>query len=325
MRFHGRFVGAAITLVAGMHCLPARADEGGASVYLLGSGAPDAAVLPPLPGVFLDNSIYIYDGGTGGTRDLVIGGKIVSDVDATLAANFTTLLWVPNAKIAGGTLAIGGAFAFGGTIVDAAAVITGPAGRTLDIRGHDSAFVVGDPIVSASLGWKFGKLHVAASSFVNIPVGHYREGQLANLSFHRWAGDVSLATSWHDEESGWDISGKAGVTFNGRNAATDYNSGNDLHLEASAGKTLGKKFSAAVFGYQFVQISGDTGSGAKLGPYRGEVTGLGGTVAYSDVFGRVPTTLRLRVAQEFWAKNRPSGTAVMFSVTLPLSMKTPGQ
>lgn len=151
-----------------------------------------------------------------------------------------------------------------------------------------------------------------------MPVGQYRDGQLANLSFHRWAGDVSLATSWHDEESGWDISGKAGVTFNGRNEATHYNSGNDLHLEASVGKAFDKKISGAVFGYQFIQISGD-----KLGSYKGEVTGLGATVAYSDLFGRVPTTLRLRVAQEFWAKNRPSGTTVMFSVTLPLSMNVP--
>lgn len=153
MRLCKRFLGAAVVSLAAIAGLsPAHADEGGASIYLLGSGAPDAAVLPPVPGVFLDNSIYIYDGGTGGTRDLVIGGKVVSDVDATLAANFTTLLWVPNAKVAGGTLAIGGAFAFGGTIVDAAAVITGPAGRTLDVRRHDSAFVVGDPIVQR-LAW----------------------------------------------------------------------------------------------------------------------------------------------------------------------------
>ena len=53
----------------------ARADENGASIYLLGTGGPGAAVMPPLPGVFLDNTIYIYDGGTSSSKDLQIGGN----------------------------------------------------------------------------------------------------------------------------------------------------------------------------------------------------------------------------------------------------------
>jgi hypothetical protein len=79
-----------------------------------------------------------------------------------------------------------------------------------------------------------------------------------------------------------------------------------------------------VLGYHFEQISDDSGAGAKLGPYRGRVTGLGGTVAYSTVLGRSPSTFRLRVIQEFGAKNRLEGTAVMLSLTLPLHMKIPG-
>jgi hypothetical protein len=88
------------------------------------------------------------------------------------------------------------------------------------------------------MGWKRGKVHFTVSGLVNIPVGYYREDQLANLSFHRWAGDLSTAVSWHDDESGWDVSGKAGVTFNGKNDYTDYNSGNDFHVEGAVEKTL---------------------------------------------------------------------------------------
>jgi hypothetical protein len=303
----------------------AHADEGGSSIYLLGSGAPNAAVLPPLPGVFLDDSFYIYDGSVGASKDFIINGKVVANVSATIAADFTTLLWVPTTNFAGGTLAVGTAIPFGAVNVDASAVFTGPLGRTFDVSQHDSTFVVGDPLVMAQLGWTKGKMHITASTFVNIPVGNYNQNALANLAFHRWAVDGSLAVSWHDPKAGWDISGKAGITFNGKNDFTDYNSGNDLHLELSAEKTFSPKFSAGVFGYQFFQISGDSGPGAKLGPFKGKVTGLGGTMAYNTIMGRSPATFRLRVAQEVWNENRLQGTAVMVSFSLPLSMKMPAQ
>lgn len=307
------------------HAAPVWADENGASIYLLGSGGPGAGAMPPLKGVYLDNTIYVYDAGSKSQRNFVIGGNVVANVDTVLAANFTTLLWVPSTNFLGGTLALGVAVPFGAPMIDASAVITGPMGNQIGLRKHDSALVVGDPIATAALGWKAGKVHVSVSTMLNIPVGYYREGQLANLSFHRWAGDASLGVSWIDEHSGWDLSGKVGVTFNGTNPDTDYTSGTDLHLEASIEKKLSPHFSLGVQGYHFQQISDDTGSGAVLGPYRGRVSGVGGTVAYSTVMGRSPATFRLRVFQEFDTENRMEGTAAMLSLTLPLSMKMPAR
>ncbi|HEX7857128.1 MAG TPA: transporter [Sphingobium sp.] len=304
---------------------PAFADENGASIYLLGSGGPSAAVLPPLKGIYFGNSVYVYDASSNSQRNFNLGGNLVANVDTTLVANFTSVLWVPSTNVLGGTLAVGALLPVGAPIVDAAAFLTGPAGRQVGVSVHDSALVVGDPLVTAEMGWKSGKIHVAFSGLLNIPVGEYREHQLANLSFHRWAGDLSTAVSWHDEESGWDVSGKIGLTINGKNDFTDYNSGNDLHFEASVEKTLSKQFSLGVQGYHFEQISDDSGSGARLGAYRGRITGLGGTVAYSTILGRSPSTFRLQVFQEFGAENRMEGTAFMLSLSLPLHMKMPPQ
>lgn len=319
----GMLGGAALLLA--MPATPAAADENGASVYLLGSGGPGAAVLPPLEGIFIDNTIYIYDAGSSAQRDLIIGGNVVADVDAAIAANFTTLLWVPSTNFLGGTLSVGAALPVGAPMIDASAVITGPMGRQLTAKRHDSALVVGDPILLASLGWQSGNFHAALSGMVNVPVGNYREGELANIAFHRWAEDISSAITWHDKDSGWDISGKVGITFNGRNDLTDYDSGDDFHVEAAIEKTLSPSFSVGVLGYHFEQLTDDSGSGATLGGYRGRISGAGGTVAYNTVLGRSPATFRLKVLGEFNAKNRPSGTAVMLGLTLPLSMKMPPQ
>ncbi|XHS02582.1 hypothetical protein ACFB49_42020 [Sphingomonas sp. DBB INV C78] len=301
----------------------AQATEGGASLYLLGSGGPEAAVMPPLPGVYLDNEIYVYDGAAKGGKQFVIGGNVVAGLDATIVADFPTMLWVPTTNFAGGTLAIGGAVPFGSPIIDVNAVLTGPLGGQISVNRHDSATVVGDPIGTVALGWKTGKVHIQASTIVNFPIGNYREDQLANLAFHRWVVDGSLALSWNDPEAGWDVSGKAGVTFNGKNDHTDYDSGNEFHLEGAVEKSFSKSFSAGVQGYYLKQLSGDSGAGARLGSFKGEVFGVGATMAAHGMLGRSPATVRFRFLQEFDATNRLKGASVWMGLSLPLHMVMP--
>ncbi|EJL34163.1 transporter [Novosphingobium sp. AP12] len=315
----------AVAAVGGLAFLgqQASAAEGGSTVYLLGSGGAEAAVLPPVEGLFLDNTYYYYDGDIAADRSLVVGGNVVLGLDATIVAQFTTALWVPSTKFLGGTVAMGLTLPVGAPMVKASAVLSGPGGQVLEALRRDSTLTIGDPLATAELGWTWDKLHVTASTLVNIPVGHYREDQLANLSFQRWAGDASLAASWHDTKSGWDVSAKAGVTFNGTNKYTDYDSGNDFHLEAAIEKTFSPKFSAGVQGYYYNQISADSGPGAVLGPNEGEVTGVGVTAAYNTVMGRSPATFRIRAFKEFDAKRRLEGSSVMVSLSLPLKMILP--
>jgi hypothetical protein len=316
-----RATAAALILVA----MPAHASEGGASFYLLGSGGPGAGVLPPLRGVFFDNTAMYYHGETKGDRQFVVGGNLVAGLDVTMLADFATVLWVPSTDFAGGTLAVGGAFAAGRPDAKVSAVITGPRGGQVTISRLDEAWIVGDPVATAALGWNLGgNTHLATSATANIPVGHYREGQLANLSFHRWVLDWSTALSWHDPNAGWDVSGKAGVTFNGKNDFTDYNTGTEFHLEGTVERMFSSKVSAGLLGYHFQQLSGDSGSGATLGPFKGRVTGLGLTGAYNFEVGHTPVTLRARAFKEFGEKNRlGNGTAVMINLDFPLKMVMP--
>jgi hypothetical protein len=313
-----------VACAAGLGAAPAAASEGGASLYLLGSGGPGAAVLPPVEGVFFDNTFYYYDGSVEASREFVIGGNVVLGLDAEIVADFATVLWVPSTNVLGGTLAVGAALPVGVPDVTANAVLTGPGGGTIALSRQDDAFIVGDPIVTASLGWNLGgNSHVALSTMVNVPIGMYREDRLANLAFHRWAVDTSLAGTWHDPELGWDISLKAGVTFNGTNNYTDYDTGTEAHFEAAIEKIFSPSFSAGVQAYRFVQLTGDSGTGAVLGPNEGRVTGLGVTAAYNFPLGKMPATFRARVFEEFDAERRLEGTAVMLSLTVPLSMKLP--
>lgn len=313
----------AVTLAFG--AAPASASEGGASFYLLGSGGPGAAELPPVTGVFFDNTLYAYDGSASGERQFVVGGNLVAGLDGTIIADFPTVLWVPSTNVLGGTLAVGASLPFGNVDIDVDAVITGPLGNQVTISRQDDAFVIGDPVATASLGWNLGgNVHATTTATVNIPIGQYRENQLANLAFHRWVVDWSTSVTWHDPQAGWDVSGRAGVSFNGTNDFTQYNTGTEFHLEGSVERKFSQAFSAGLQFYHFEQVTGDSGPGARLGPFEGRVSGVGATAAYNFAAGHTPMTLRFRLFQEFNAVNRlANGTAAFLELSFPIHMNLP--
>lgn len=297
---------------------PAQASEGGASIYLLGSGGPGTAMMPPVEGVFFANTLYYYSAEAGGGAQFPIGGSVVADLEASIFADFPSVLWVPTTDLAGGVVGLGVALPVGQTDVDVSAVITGPGGGQIGVSRSDSAFLVGDPVATAVIGWSRGNSHLQLGAMVNVPIGQYREDQLANLSFHRWATDLSAAATWHDDESGWDVSGKAGFSLNGENEHTDYTTGTEFHAELSVEKAFSKSFSAGLQAYHFDQLTGDSGPGAKLGPFKGRVTGVGATAAWNFEIADRPASLRVHAFTEFDAVNRPEGEAIFIDFSIPL-------
>lgn len=301
---------------------PALATDGAASLYLLGSGGPGAAVMAPVEGVYYDKTIYVYDGNAGASREFPVNGRVVAGLDTTVVVDFETLLFVPSTKFLGGTLAMGVTLPIGAPMLDVDAILTTPGGPALNASRHDSALTTGDPVGLVMLGWHGSKVHVQLSSMINVPVGHYREGRLANISLHRWAADGSLALSWHDPGSGWDLSAKGGYTYNDRNRTTDYDSGDEIHAEAAIEKALSSTFSLGVQGYYNKQISGDDGI---LGPFEGEALAVGGTAAVNVTMGGKPATFRARVLKELDVTNRLKGTSFWLDFSIPLAMNLPPQ
>ncbi|MXO60186.1 transporter [Altererythrobacter salegens] len=303
---------------------PALASEGGTSFYLLGSGGPGAAVAPPVEGIFIDNTVYIYDGSAKVSKEFVVGGQIVAGLDATVVADFPTVLFVPSTDFAGGVLQLGATFPVGHPNIDASVVLTGPGGGVRQFDAFDNATVIGDPVATVQVSWPLAdNLFIQPTVQVNIPVGNYREDQLANLAFNRWIYDGSVAMSLHDMESGWDVSGKVGVTFNGTNDYTQYKSGDEFHAEAAIEKAFSPSFSLGVQGYYFDQLSGDSGPGARLGPFKGKTVAGGLTAAFNFLSGKTPVTARFRAFKEFDVRNRLKGSAFFFSLTFPIKMNLP--
>jgi hypothetical protein len=114
-----------------------------------------------------------------------------------------------------------------------------------------------------------------------------------------------------------------GVTFNGENPATDYKTGTEFHLEGAITQNFSPAFSLGLVGYYYNQLSGDSGSGARLGDFEGEVAAIGGTLGYNFKVGPLPVSTRLKYYHEFAAENRLEGDAGFITVSMPLWVAPP--
>ena len=147
-------------------------------------------------------------------------------------------------------------------------------GRFSGITGSvsDSITDLGDISVAAVLGWHHEKLHYSFGLPVFIPTGEYslstvdvqkRQVEMLNTSKNKFAIDLTLAMTYLDPESGLEVSGALGVTFNARNTDTNYRSGEELHVEAAVAQHLPNGMTLGLSGYAYQQLSDDSGSGAR--------------------------------------------------------------
>lgn len=316
------------------------AAEDAKSVYLLGATASMAGMTPP-PGTYVSSFKYVYSGDATGSAalsktlrqsDRVLPGAATLQVNADVsvkavaAIDVFSALWVAPEKVLGGHFGLGALLPVGYQSVDAdltaRAALNFPNGLNLTRGGtfglSDSTFAVGDPLATAFLGWSSGNLHWKLTGLLNIPVGAYSKTDLVSMGFNRWAADLTGALTWLDPKTGFEVSLAPGVTFNGENPDTNYKTGTEFHLEGAVMQHLSKSFAVGVAGYYYKQVTGDSGAGAVLGPFKGEVAALGPNITYNFQVGSVPVLTSVRWLHEFGAKNRLEGDAGFLTVTIPL-------
>ena len=308
----------AITLLLGAKITePAVAAENAFGTYILGQAGPQAGMMPPVSGVLSTYGLFIYSGKASPTKELPIDGNIAVDVEVTAVAGAPILMWVPDEAILGGRLGVYGLLPVGN--VDFSGTITAPPLGSIS----QSRVSVGDPQVGALLGWNSGPWHWNVGTLVNVPIGDYELGRLDNLAFNHWSVDFHAGLTWMDPSTGLELSARAGITINDKNSATDYKTGEEFHLEFAALKHFSQQMNAGLVGYHYEQISGDSGSGAALGSFKGRVTGLGPHLSVTVPVGQTPVTFAGRGFVEFNAKNRLEGVSALLSATVPLYVSSP--
>ena len=310
------------------------ADEGGVSFWLPGLFGSLAAV-PTNPGSGVASFYYhtsvSASGNVAAARQVTINRfsptvsvNLNADLDAR--ADLVTLIpsYVFHSPVLGGQLAVSmmGIYGRNRTSIDGTLTASlGPLTTTRTGSISDSVSGVGDLYPQFSLKWNQGVHNYMVYGTGNIPVGTYSASSLANIGLGHGAADGGFGYTYFDPTKGHEFSVVSGLTYNFRNAATDYQNGIDWHTDWGAAQFLSKTFFVGAVGYFYNQITKDSGAAAFLDGFESRVIGVGPQIGFIIPVGNMQGFLGVKSYFEFDAHNRPEGWNAW--VTFALSPAAP--
>jgi len=303
--------------------LPARAEEGGAGHYMPGAMASFIDAFPGKPGAIAAlNFFTFYDASAGRNRPLPLGGLITAGIDATAYADTIGGFYQTPWQVLGGGYAVGLAVPYLWMEVEGRAQRIGPGGvpgPVLNLR--DTANGIGDiTIYPFMMGWtNVPDLKYDLRLGIYAPSGDYDVGQLANLGKNYWTFEPGIMASWLSSKIGTEVSLYAGLDFSTENHDTDYQSGEVFHLDGTIAQhlpLLGGIIGVGANGFYYQQISGDSGSGARLGEFKGRTGGVGPVLSYIRKMGKRDLVSELKWLPELDTERRLKGDYVWFKLGL---------
>lgn len=146
-------------------------------------------------------------------------------------------------------------------------------------------------------------------------LGRYERGFEPNTGKNRYGLNLGWGVTYIPPNTQLEFDSAIGVTWSTRNPATDYKNGEAFTWEWAAGKFWSNGLKIGVAGYAYQQITGDSGPGARLGPFKGRVFGVCPHIVYDTELMRRPVILNLHNYQEFGAENRFEGNVTTFAAT----------
>jgi len=299
-------------LFAGCACLiipsSASAVEYALGTYGLGSSAFGAGVTPP-PGTYVTEAVSWYTARVGTTitfgDDTLNAGAL-----AKFFIEATNLLYVPQRKVFGGTMGL--SLTIPVAHVDYEATLAGPLGGSRSVEGWG----IGDVVSRFQLGWQDGGFSHLIYVQAVAPTGHWEQGFSPITGYYRPGVDTGWSFTWTDSTKKLQLNGTVGFTFNVENTATNYQSGDEFHFEWAAGLEFAPGLMIGVVGYDYRQVTNDSGSGDHLGPFKGRVDAVGPGLIYTTLIGQTPLVLNVRHYMEFDGHNHFQGGSTIFSSTV---------
>lgn len=302
---------AVVASVAFGTATPALAVEDGESPWAKGFEGFMSGYIPPQSG-FYGSAINYYFSGTAGANTR--NGFVEFGIDTTMDVQFLAGLYVTDWSVFGGQYAFGGAIDWAWLNLSAS-LNTPLGGIHADLNNNAFGDSLWQPAVFA---WHEGSFNWNLTFNVYAPTGYYSPHITTGLSIGRniWAFMPQFSFTWFDPKIGWDASGSLIYVTQSNNNATDYQSGDLIQLDWALGKHFGTalEWEAGVAGNLVEQITGDTGSGAKLGPFEASSFGIGPALSYNTKFYGVPANLGAKWEHDVYAHNTFKGDVLNFTV-----------
>ncbi|HWW01946.1 MAG TPA: transporter [Candidatus Acidoferrum sp.] len=267
-----------------------RAEQAGSGHYVSGQYTDFSGTPPTQPGFYFGNAFLDYANGTfSASKELPLGGIFAAGVTANLQAEVPLAIYAYPFSLQDITFSSGVAVPFVWANVKASAIFDR---NNVQLSGakEQSTSGLGDiQLMPVMAGWTNGDFKLGGLFNVWAPTGDYSNGQLANRGLGYWTFEPMLAFSWLSSKIGTEFSVFTAVDFNTKNDTADYQSGDIFHVDATLAQHLplfGGFAGAGASAFYLKQISGDSGSGARLGGFEAETYGVGPTLSYVHPIGK---------------------------------------
>jgi hypothetical protein len=293
------------------------ADEGGTSFWLPGQYSSFAAVQSD-PGWSMPLIYFHASREADRNKEFPDDGRIT----VGLKVEEDLLLAVPTYTfenpVLGGQAALSVAGIYGRGEASVSATLTEPGGDVLSGSESDTLTSVGDLYPSYALRWNNGVHNSVVYGMLGVPVGSYEVNRLVNIGTNHWSVDIGGGYTYLNMDTGREFSAVAGLTYNFENPDTEYQNGMDFHLDMGVSQFISDQWHIGLVGYVYQQVTGDSGTGAKLGDFESSVLGIGPQVGYFFPMGEQQAYLNLKGYWDFDAERRPEGWNSWLTLSLPL-------
>ncbi|OLQ72195.1 hypothetical protein BIT28_24545 [Photobacterium proteolyticum] len=287
------------------------AAEGGYSNYIPGSYGDFGMALAPTETWTLRNDTYYYDASTSKT---VQGGNLATDLDLQFLMNFTTLLYKPEFKIFGAQYTTGIFVPFVNLDTEASLEVKE---WNQVLNSKDSASGLGDvSLIPFALFWNKGNFHSSFAHYIIIPSGDYDVNNSINSGLNYWSFDTNFAITYLNPETGHDFSFNLGHIYNTENEDTNYQTGQEIHLDLALNQFFSDSFAVGIHGFYLKQVTGDSGSGALLGDFKAEAVGVGPALLWNTKISNQYVSFIAKWLHEVNAENRLRGEHLFLSFSV---------
>jgi len=288
-------------------CSHANAEEGGAGHYTPGGAATLIDLMPTEPGFILEPVYLKYNGDAKASKTFPIAGTITANLDAKVDSFILGAFYTSNTTVLGAHYTAGVYVPY--IWMEVTATLSTDFSRPIRRKDKDNGFS-DITLIPVGLAWKNGDWQFSGLLPIYAPTGSFEVGRLANAGLNYWTFDPMVQLSYNSEKSGFNAALITGMTINTKNDDTDYKSGSVLHAEVSLQQflPLGSGF-IGLGGNAFLyeQVSGDSGSGAVLGDFKGRSLGIGPVLDYLLPIDSSMLVAEFRWLPELDTKNRLKG------------------
>ena len=263
------------------------AAEGGGSSYMPGFYGDFGMAVAPEPGNYLSNFMGYNTVGNDAN-----GSNLLFELPG--------IIRVTDTKIAGGNYWVG----FFPYVLHTDSVSTQANGTKTRADRGGAGDMYALPI---ALSWQWRELSILAFEGVVLPTGSYEKTRSLNSGRNYWTSDTNLGLTWLPKGTNFDLSMVLGYMVNTENSATQYRTGDELHLDFMGGYYITPQLGVGIAGSYYRQITPDTGNGVPAGIPLAEYSSIGPALMYTVKLGEKDVTFSAKWLHEYDVNNHIPG------------------